>query len=70
MRIQICPKCGTPMNSAFSFSNSMGSIDIVACPKCHFQCDIDDAVTDTMFVPSGIVETRAGLEGIEAQVLV
>lgn len=67
MRVQICPKCGRPMNVAFALYNKDDKSVKIQCPKCHQSGD--DCTVETLFIQDDIVETRAGLEGIEAQVM-
>lgn len=68
MRVQICPKCGTPMNVAFALYDRDYRQILIQCPKCHITEDTKSGTVETIFMPDDIVETRAGLEGIEARV--
>lgn len=67
MRVQICPKCGRPMNVAFALFEKDERAVKIKCPKCHQSGD--DTTVETLFLDD-VVETRAGLEGVEAQVMV
>lgn len=68
MRVQVCPKCGRPMNVAFAFFTKDDKSIKIQCPNCRHNGD--DGVVDTLYLEDDIVETRAGLEGVEAQVRV
>ena len=69
MRVQICPKCGTPMNVAFILYEKPDKRINVQCPKCHHTDDPKSGTVETLFLPDeDVVETRAGLEGVEAMV--
>ena len=70
MRVRVCPKCGTPLNVAFAlFEKDKNSI-LLQCPKCHNSEDDKSGIVETIYFQDDVVETRAGLEGIEAQVMV
>lgn len=70
MRVQICPKCGCPLNVAFVLYDKPNRQILMQCPKCHGQYGDEDSIVETLFVPDdAIVETRAGLEGVEARVV-
>ena len=70
MRIQICPKCGSPMNVVFDVHEKGNQNMQVRCPKCHTIEDADSDSISTLFMPDDeIIETRAGLEGVEARVM-
>lgn len=69
MRVQICPKCGTAMNVAFALFNKPDRQILIQCPKCHIIEDDFSGTVETLFLPDeDLVETRAGIEGIEARV--
>ena len=70
MFVQICPKCGTPMNVAFALYEKDKRRIHLQCPKCFTQQDDESSVVETLYFQDVEVETRAGLEGIEAQVMV
>ena len=69
MFVQVCPKCGTPMNVAFALFKPMERSILLQCPKCHKVDDNESGVVEKLFIPDDdLVETRAGIEGIEARV--
>lgn len=71
MFVQVCPKCGTPMNVAFALFEKDKRRIMIQCPKCHTIEDQQSGVVETLYLPDeDLVETRAGLEGIEARVMV
>lgn len=70
MRIQICPKCGSPMNVAFALYSKEENKVTIQCPKCHMSGDDKSSAVETLFLPDeDLIETRAGIEGIEARVI-
>ena len=69
MRVQVCPKCGSPMNVAFALYNKDDRSVQIQCPKCHMSGK-ENTVETVFFPDDDIVETRAGIEGIEARVMI
>jgi len=71
MRVQICPRCGRALNVVFALYEQNRRQVMLQCPKCHEQYGDDDSTVETLFLPDDdIVETRAGLEGVEARVII
>lgn len=63
MKVEFCPKCGSPMNVAFALFEKKDRKVHIQCPKCKL-------ITETLPLPDDeVVETRAGIEGIEAMVM-
>lgn len=71
MRVQVCPKCGSSMNVAFALFEKDPKRILLLCPKCHRYEDERSGVVENVYVPDDdLVETRAGIEGIEARVVI
>lgn len=58
------------MNVAFAFYDKKHHSILIQCPKCHTTEDANSGVVDTLYFADDTVETRAGIEGVEAQVMV
>lgn len=69
MRVQICPRCGNAMNVAFALFERDKRRVLIQCPKCHICQDEKSGAVETLFLPDDPVETRAGIEGVEARAM-
>lgn len=58
------------MNVAFALYDGNERAVHIQCPKCHTIEDDKSGTVETIFLPDDdYVDTRAGIEGIEARVI-